>query len=75
MQRGSFLSDILAAGIAPAVLSRSSIMGLWMPRQPTVLTLEAVWVHKEPYGIRGFINGVPWARQKIIHNEQWMEHS
>lgn len=81
MQRRSFLSGILAAGIAPAVLSRSSIMGLWVPRQPTVLTLEAVWVqleavwvHKDRYGMRGY-RPPPFFLGQVICNERWMNHS
>ena len=32
MQRRHFLSGILAAGIAPAVLSQGSAMRLWVPK-------------------------------------------
>jgi len=43
MQRRGFLSGILAAGIAPAVLSQGSVMRIWVP-QPELDTLEGgIW--------------------------------
>ena len=90
MQRRSFLSGILAAGIAPAILSRSSIMGLWVPRNPADLIVfrrfvpwgpdggliaHDVSIPMDKYGVRGFISAVPWAPRKIIYNEHWMDHS
>jgi hypothetical protein len=35
LTRRGFLGAILAAGIAPAIVRASSIMPLWLPRDPT----------------------------------------
>lgn len=52
--RRGFLSGILAAGIAPAVLSQGSAMRIWVPRNQGEIILRR-WV---PFGPSGAITAV-----------------
>ena len=54
MQRRSFLSGILAAGIAPAVLSQGSAMRIWVPKDHGEIILRR-WV---PFGPDGAITAI-----------------
>ncbi len=68
MQRRSFLSGILAAGIAPAVLSQGSAMRIWVPQAPEDATILRRWL---PDGLNGsflsFDEKISLTRERLRH--------
>ena len=65
--RRNFLRGMLALGAAPAIVRASSLMPIWVPPAPSLLTLAGDGLIDDTAALHAYIRGEPvWFRGAVL---------
>lgn len=65
--RRNFLRGMLALGAAPAIVRASSLMPIWVPPAPSLLTLAGDGVTDDTAALHAYMRGEPvWFRGAVL---------